>query len=142
MSSAIPLGTYAKFTPKQKATTLAILHVPSPTLANWPCHHSQLQDVWCLYSHMLQVIVVLGDIRKIKTVRYCHKIHWYHVIVIVTKVFEGLKCLRVNFQDQTKILEIHKIFILENYRLYKLVQFNSFKTCSNNNRSVVVHAII
>ena len=34
MSSATQLGTYAKFTPKQKATTLAILHVPSATLAN------------------------------------------------------------------------------------------------------------
>ena len=33
MLSATQLGTYAKFTPKQKATTLAILHVPSATLA-------------------------------------------------------------------------------------------------------------
>ena len=38
MSSATQLGTYIKFTPKQKATTLAILHVPSATLVNWPCH--------------------------------------------------------------------------------------------------------
>ena len=34
MSSATQLGTYTKFTPKQAATTLAILHVPSATLAN------------------------------------------------------------------------------------------------------------
>ena len=33
--------------------------------------------------HDLQL--VLGDIRKIKTVRYCHKIPRYHGIVIVTK---------------------------------------------------------
>ena len=38
MSSLTQLGTYAKFTPKQKATTLAMLHVPSAILANWPCH--------------------------------------------------------------------------------------------------------
>ena len=38
MLSATQLGTYAKFTPKQEATMLAILHVPSATLANWPCH--------------------------------------------------------------------------------------------------------
>ena len=37
MSSATQLGTYAKLTPKQEATMLAILHVPSATLANWPC---------------------------------------------------------------------------------------------------------
>ena len=37
MSSATQLGAYAKFTPVQKATMLAILHVPSATLANWPC---------------------------------------------------------------------------------------------------------
>ena len=36
MLSATQIGTYAKFTPKQKATTLAILHVPSVTLANCP----------------------------------------------------------------------------------------------------------
>ena len=35
MSLATQLGTYAKFTPKQEATKLAILHVPSATLANW-----------------------------------------------------------------------------------------------------------
>ena len=35
--SATQLGTYAKFTLKQEATMLAILHVPSATLANWPC---------------------------------------------------------------------------------------------------------
>ena len=36
MSSAThcQIGTYAKFTLKQKADTLAILHVPSATLAN------------------------------------------------------------------------------------------------------------
>ena len=34
MSLATQLGNYAKFTVKQEATTLAILHVPSATLAN------------------------------------------------------------------------------------------------------------
>ena len=34
MPSATQLGTYTKFTPKQKATTLAILHVQSLLL--WP----------------------------------------------------------------------------------------------------------
>ena len=33
----------------------------------------------------LTTYVVLGDIRKIKTVRYCHKIPRYDGIVIVTK---------------------------------------------------------
>ena len=33
-SSATQLETYVKFTPKQEATMLAILHVPSATLAN------------------------------------------------------------------------------------------------------------
>ena len=37
MSSATQLGTYAKFILKQKTTTLAILHVLSVTLANYPC---------------------------------------------------------------------------------------------------------
>ena len=32
-----PVGTYAKFTPVQKATTLAMLYVPNATVANWPC---------------------------------------------------------------------------------------------------------
>ena len=32
MSLATHLGTYTEFTPKQKATTLAILHVPSVTI--------------------------------------------------------------------------------------------------------------
>ena len=35
-TTQIRIQTYAKFTPKQKATVLAILHVPSATLANWP----------------------------------------------------------------------------------------------------------
>ena len=34
MSLATQLGTYTKFTPKQEATMLAILNVPSATLAN------------------------------------------------------------------------------------------------------------
>ena len=34
MSSATQLETYAKFTLKQEATVVAILHVPSATLAN------------------------------------------------------------------------------------------------------------
>ena len=34
MSSATQIGTYAKCTPKRKAIMLAILHVPSATLAN------------------------------------------------------------------------------------------------------------
>ena len=33
---ATQLGTYAKFTPKQKATTPTISSV---TLANWPCRY-------------------------------------------------------------------------------------------------------
>ena len=37
MMSATQLGTYTKFTPKQKFTTLALLHVSSATLAKWPC---------------------------------------------------------------------------------------------------------
>ena len=37
MLSATQLGTYTKFTLKQEATTLAILHVPGATLTNWPC---------------------------------------------------------------------------------------------------------
>ena len=32
MSLATQLGTYAKFTPKQEATMLAILNVPSATV--------------------------------------------------------------------------------------------------------------
>ena len=32
ISLATQLGTYAKFTPKQEATMLAIMHVPSATL--------------------------------------------------------------------------------------------------------------
>ena len=39
ISLATQLGTCAKFTTKQKATMPAILHVPSATLANWPCRH-------------------------------------------------------------------------------------------------------
>ena len=34
MLLATQIGTYTKFIPKQKATMLAILHVPSATLAN------------------------------------------------------------------------------------------------------------
>ena len=34
MSLATQLGTYANFTSKQEATTLATLHLPSATLAN------------------------------------------------------------------------------------------------------------
>ena len=34
MSLATQLGTYANFTPKQEATMLATLHLPSATLAN------------------------------------------------------------------------------------------------------------
>ena len=36
MLSAIQIGTYTKFTPKQQATMLAILHALSATL-DWPC---------------------------------------------------------------------------------------------------------
>ena len=49
MLSATQLGTYTKFTPKQKATTLAILHVPSATLANWPCHTATYRT-WGAYA--------------------------------------------------------------------------------------------
>ena len=34
---------------------------------------------------LLRISLVLGDIRKIKTVRYCHKIPRYDGLVIVTK---------------------------------------------------------
>ena len=47
MSSATQLGTYAKFTPKQEATTLAILHVPSATLAN---HLTASYRTWGAYA--------------------------------------------------------------------------------------------
>ena len=36
MLLATQIGTYVKFTPKHKATMLAILHTPSATL-DWPC---------------------------------------------------------------------------------------------------------
>ena len=49
MSSATQLGTYAKFTPKQKATILAILHVPSTSLAKWPCHIGSYR-IWGAYA--------------------------------------------------------------------------------------------
>ena len=49
MSLATQLGTYAKFTPKQEATTLAILHVPSATLANWPCRTDSYRT-WGAYT--------------------------------------------------------------------------------------------
>ena len=49
MSSATQLGTYTKFTPKQQATALAILHVPSATLANWPCHMASYRT-WGAYA--------------------------------------------------------------------------------------------
>ena len=52
MSSATQLGTYTKFTPKQEATTLAILHVPSVTLANWSC---------CMASYRTWGTYVTGD---------------------------------------------------------------------------------
>ena len=49
MSLATQLGTYAKFTLKWKATMLAILHVPSATLANWPCHTASYMT-WGAYA--------------------------------------------------------------------------------------------
>ena len=49
MLSATQLGTYTKFTPKQKATTLAILHVPSTSLANWPYHIGSYR-IWGVYT--------------------------------------------------------------------------------------------
>ena len=47
--SATQLGTYAKFTLKQKATMLAILHVPSTTLTNWPCRTASYRT-WATYA--------------------------------------------------------------------------------------------
>ena len=49
MLSATQLGTYTKFTLKQKATVLAILHVPSATLANWPCRTASYRT-WGAYA--------------------------------------------------------------------------------------------
>ena len=49
MLSATQIGTYTKFVPKQKATTLAILHVPSTTLANWPCRTASYRT-WGAYA--------------------------------------------------------------------------------------------
>ena len=51
MSLATQLGTYAKFTLKQKATMLAILDVPSAILANWPCHMASCRTwPWATYA--------------------------------------------------------------------------------------------
>ena len=48
MSSITQIETYAKLTPKQKATMLAILHIPSATLANWPCRrYSIVMTIGC-----------------------------------------------------------------------------------------------
>ena len=61
MSSPTQLGTYAKFTQKQKATTLAILHVSSAaTLVNWPCRRQlKLWDMamWGTYAESIDVNV-------------------------------------------------------------------------------------
>ena len=46
MLPATRLATYTKFTPKQEATTLAILHVPS---ANWPCRTDSYRT-WGAYA--------------------------------------------------------------------------------------------
>ena len=52
MSSAThcQIGTYAKFTLKQKADTLAILHVPSATLANGLVVDSYSCRMWDTYA--------------------------------------------------------------------------------------------
>ena len=66
MSSATQLGTYTKFAPKQKATTLATMYVPSATLTNWPCCHGTCgtytasNDVNVLYETYYVVESVLG----------------------------------------------------------------------------------
>ena len=39
-----------KITPQQKATTLAILHVPSTSLAKWPCHIVGSYRIWGAYA--------------------------------------------------------------------------------------------
>ena len=44
-----PASNLRKFTPKQEATTLAILHVPSATLANWPCRTDSYRT-WGAYA--------------------------------------------------------------------------------------------
>ena len=67
--SAIQLGTYTKFTLKQKATTLGILHLPSATLANWPCRTASYRT-WGAYAagddvnvSVLNLLVESGHIR-------------------------------------------------------------------------------
>ena len=52
MSSATHghIGTCAKFTPKQKAVTLAILHVPSATLTNGLVIDSYSYSAWDTYA--------------------------------------------------------------------------------------------
>ena len=52
MSSAThcQIGTYAKFTLKQKADMLAILHVPSATLANSLVVDSYSYRMWDAYA--------------------------------------------------------------------------------------------
>ena len=49
MLYATQLGTYAKFTLKQEATVLAILHVPSATMVNWPCRTASYR-IWGAYA--------------------------------------------------------------------------------------------
>ena len=44
------IGTYAKYTPKQKAATLAILHVPSATLTNGLVIDSYSYSAWDTYA--------------------------------------------------------------------------------------------
>ena len=66
MSLATQLGTYTKFTSKQKATTLATMYVPSAALANWPYRYGTCgtyaasNDVNVLYETYYVVESVLG----------------------------------------------------------------------------------
>ena len=58
ISLATQLGTYVKFTPKQEATMLAILNVPSATLAN--CRTASYMT-WGAYA-TVDDINVLSDL--------------------------------------------------------------------------------
>ena len=68
MSSATQLGTYAKFTPKQKATTLAILHLATK------CYSGQLA--------LLSIAIAVGCgvlMLHIMTLMSLHKTAYYVV---------------------------------------------------------------
>ena len=49
-TASYPVRLTFKFTSKQKATTLAILHVICATLANWPCRIYTGYRTWSAYA--------------------------------------------------------------------------------------------